>query len=137
MAGRLTLPGARALRALREANAANLKHLCTLQHKQRVVDPVTGKATIFYTDGDVVPCRINPANQGGLNLEAGQQVVAGEWQVDFAWDQDSLREGDRGLIQQGEESETTFAVLVDFQRILRPTSHEAVTVVFANSVTLP
>ncbi len=133
---RLRVPGTRGTRALRDAHAANFPHLGTLQHLQRIADPVTGKVTIVYVDGDVLPCRINPASAGGLNVAAGQDVVAGEWIVSFAWDAPGLREQDRILVQQGADSVTQFAIPVVIKRILRPNTHDVVTIVYADSVVL-
>ena len=134
---RLTIPGRRGTRAIREAQAANFPHLWTQYIRTREVDPVTGKVTIVFEEGETIPCRMNPAAAGGVNVAAGQDVIAGEWVVSFAWDAEGLRENDRGLVQQGPTSDKTFAEMVEIKRILLPTSAEVVTKVYANSVLLP
>jgi hypothetical protein len=133
---RLTIPGGRGARAIREAQSANFPHRWTIYVKVREVDPDTGEVTITYEEGAIVNCRINPAAVGGLNVAAGQEVVAGEWLVSMPWNVAGIREGDRGLVQQGPDSEKTFATLVEVKRILRPTSAETVTAVYCDSVVL-
>lgn len=136
MSRRLTIPGSRAIRALRDAQAENFPHRGTLYELVRMADPVTGEVTNEWVEGATLPCRINPASAGGLNFAAGQQVVAGQWIVSWAWNAAGLREGMRVLVKQGPESEQDFAELVTINRILRPNSHEAVTITYCDSVLL-
>ena len=136
MARRLAVPGIRAMAALREVHAANFPHRGILYHRTRIVDPVTRRETINYTEGATIACRINPASEGGVNVVAGQDTVAGDWIVSFAWNQAGLREHDRVLVKQGPESQTTFAQLVEFERILRPRTAEVVTTCLCSSVEL-
>ena len=134
---RLAIPGERATRALREAQAANFPHRGTLYHRTREVDEITGRPTVTFEEGDTLPCRINPAARGGLNIVAGQDAIAGEWIVSFAWNAAALREQDRVLVQQGPDSESEFGEMVEIKRILLPRTAEVVTIVFASTVELP
>jgi hypothetical protein len=131
---RLTVVDGRAQRALRDLHAANFPHRATPKVRQTSIDPTTKRETVTFTDGAAFPCRINPASSGGVNIAAEQNTVAGEWIVSAAWNASGFRERDRLLIQQGEDSDMTFAILVEINRILRPNTHEAVTTIFCRSV---
>lgn len=133
---RFTIPGYRALRALRQIQADNFPHRGTLQHYTRTVDPITGRPTVTYVDGDTVNCRINPATVGGANIVAGQLAIAGEWVVSFPWDTQDLRELDRVLIQQGVDAEDDFAELVTIKKIDRPRTATTVVITHCESVQL-